>query len=303
MLNRLAFSLAGAALLASASAAHAQASTSHADFTRNSLRAADSAASASVQAAGLADGLAPYLADSVDVVIPGSRLLRGRDLARHALAGAAWAGARMAWTPLRVDLSHNGRSGYSYGGGTMTMADGTSTPARYIAFWRVRDERWKIEAFHFNTSPQPVTPPPAGFFPPDAPLGPASGVDVAAALQAIMQADRDFAALAAARDPGVAFATWAAPDGSLLGGAYGPEAIGAVFAGGGTLEWGPVAGGMADSGDLGYTVGTAVQRGANGRVGYSKYLTIWRRQSNGEWRWVVDGGNPRPADAPTPARE
>jgi hypothetical protein len=116
MLNRLTLSVAGAALLASASAS-AQVSTSHADFTRNSLRAADSAASASVRAAGLADGLAPYLADSVDVVIPGSTLLRGRDLARHALAGAAWAGARMAWTPLRVDLSSNGRGGYSYGAG------------------------------------------------------------------------------------------------------------------------------------------------------------------------------------------
>jgi ketosteroid isomerase-like protein len=303
MLNRLALSVAGAALLASLSAADAQVPASHADFTRHSLRAADSAASALVQSAGLGDGLLHYLTDSAVVVIPGDTLVRGRIAALRALAVGGWAGARMAWTPIRVDLSHNGRSGYSYGGGTMTLADGTSTPARYIAFWRVRDEQWKIEAFHFNTSPQPATPPPAGFFPPDAPLGPATSVDVAAALQAIMQADRDFAALAAARDPGVAFATWAAPDGALLGGVYGPEAIGAAFSGGGTLEWGPVAGGMADSGDLGYTVGTAVQRGANGRVGYSKYLTIWRRQPNGEWRWVVDGGNPRPADAPTPAPE
>jgi ketosteroid isomerase-like protein len=53
---------------------------------------------------------------------------------------------------------------------------------------------------------------------------------------------------------------------------------------------------MAATGDLGYTVGIAVRRGADGRVGYTKYLTVWRRQPDGEWRWVVDGGSPRPVD-------
>ncbi|HYR10632.1 MAG TPA: hypothetical protein VEQ60_22840 [Longimicrobium sp.] len=58
----------------------------------------------------------------------------------------------------------------------------------------------------------------------------------------------------------------------------------------------PVAGGMAASGDLGYTVGDGVSRGEDGRVGYTKYLSVWRLQPDGTWRWVVDAGNPRPAD-------
>jgi hypothetical protein len=31
---------------------------------------------------------------------------------------------------------------------------------------------------------------------------------------------------------------------------------------------------------------------------YSKYLTIWIRDASGAWRWLLDGGNSRPAPAP-----
>lgn len=294
MLNRL-ISLAGAAVLASAAPALSQADLTRA---RESLRAADAAVSAHVQAAGLVDGLAAHLLDSADVLVPTAVPAHGREAARGALAGSRFAASRMAWTPIRVDVSADGRSGYTFGGGTVTAADGTAMHASYIAFWRGGEGRWKLAAFMFNPSPEAVAPPPAGFFPADGvPHHPVPNEDPAAALEAIMQADRDFAALAAAQNAGVAFQAWAAPDGAL-GSAYGPEAIGAAFAGSdATLEWGPVAGGMADSGDLGYTAGTAVRRGADGRVGYTKYLTVWRLQPGGEWRWVVDGGNSRPADA------
>lgn len=286
-----------AALLASAIPSAAQVDLNAA---RESLRAADHAASAAAETRGLIGGLVPHLADSADVLIPGAVLVRGRDAAVAVIRSSQFADTRMKLEPVRVDVSADGRSGYTYGGATRLAAD-SSSPARYIAYWTREGADWKIAAFHFNLSPEPVTPPPAGFFPdPPASAAAVSGVDVAAALEQMMQADRDFAALAMAQNPGVAFGTWAAPDGALLGGEYGPEAIRTAFAGGGgTLEWGPVAGGMATSGDLGYTVGTAVRRGPDGRVGYTKYLTVWRRQPNGEWRWVVDGGNPRPAD-PSP---
>lgn len=283
-----------AAVLASAIPTAAQVDLNAA---RGSLRAADHASSAAAETRGLVEGLMPHLADSADVLIPGLPLLRGRDVAAEWLSLPPFVETRLKLEPVRVDVSADGRSGYTYGGATRTGGDGFS-PARYIAYWIREGADWKIAAFHFNLSPEPVTPPPAGFFPAPAATGISHvEADVAAALRQIMQADRDFAALASAQTPGVAFATFATPDGALLGGEYGPEAIRAAFAGsGGTLEWGPVGGGMAATGDLGYTVGTAVRRGADGRMGYTKYLTVWRRQPNGEWRWVVDGGSPRPAD-------
>ena len=295
MLKRLMIPLAGAALLASAPVA-AQVDLRAA---RESLRAAEHALSAASDSRGLQAALVPLMADSAYVLVPGAVLAQGRDAASAALASGPFAGVRMRWEPIRADVSMDGRSGYSYGGGTRTTADGTTTHARYVAFWRREGDAWKVAAFHFNANPQPVTPPPAGFFPEPPATGSApAGVDVAAALEQIMQADRDFAALSMRENAGVAFGAFAAPDGAMLGGEYGPEAIRTAFSGGGgTLEWGPVGGGMAASGDLGYTVGTAVRRGDDGRpAGYTKYITIWRRQPDGRWLWIVDGGNPRPAD-------
>jgi ketosteroid isomerase-like protein len=289
--------VAGAALLASVPAG-AQVDLRAA---RESLRAADRAVSESTQARGIRDGLLPYLADSAHVLAPGTTLARGREQAAEALVFGPAAGARLRWEPIRLDVSADGRSGYSYGAGTRTAADGAEVHARYIAYWRRGGDGWKLAAFMFNASPQPVTPPPAGFFPaPPATGSVPANVDVAAALEAARQADRDFAAFAAARNVGAAFQAYAAPDGAMLAGEYGPQAIGAAFAGGrGTLEWGPTGGAASAAGDLAYTVGTAVRRGEDGiPLGYTKYLSIWRLQPNGEWKWVVDGGNARPADEP-----
>ena len=75
----------------------------------------------------------------------------------------------------------------------------------------------------------------------------------------------------------------------------GRQAIGAAFDGfpsGAVLMWWPVAAVIAESGDLGCTVGEAKIESLKQ---YSKYLTIWRRQRDGNWKFVADGGNARPA--------
>ena len=62
-----------------------------------------------------------------------------------------------------------------------------------------------------------------------------------------------------------------------------------------TLVWAPLLGRAAASGDLGYTVGTAELRVAGKpETSFLKYLTIWVRQPDGSWRFVLDGGNARP---------
>ncbi|HEU4882509.1 MAG TPA: hypothetical protein VFT45_09700, partial [Longimicrobium sp.] len=187
MLDRLILPLAGAALLASAVPAVAQVNLAAA---RASLRGADHEVSAVAETRGIL-GLVPYLADSADVLLPGLPLLRGRDVAAEWLDMPPFAEMRLMLEPVRIDVSADGRSGYTYGGATRITDDGPA-PARYIAFWNWDGADWKIAAFHFNAAQQPVTPPPAGFFPEPAATGPASsGTDAAAALEQIMQADRD----------------------------------------------------------------------------------------------------------------
>jgi len=96
-----------------------------------------------------------------------------------------------------------------------------------------------------------------------------------------------------------AFLAFSAVEAISFGGgvqiSQGREAIGAgfdSFPAGAVLEWWPVAAEIAPSGDLGCTIGEAKIASLNH---YSKYLTIWRRQQDGSWKFVADGGNVRPA--------
>jgi ketosteroid isomerase-like protein len=113
---------------------------------------------------------------------------------------------------------------------------------------------------------------------------------------------------------GEAFGRYAAPDAQIFSAAgefiTGPQAISASFGpavANSSFTWQPVHGEISAAGDLGFTVGNAVvalerQDGA-AVVRYSKYLTVWKRQRDGGWKYVVDGGNSRPsphAFKPTP---
>ena len=68
------------------------------------------------------------------------------------------------------------------------------------------------------------------------------------------------------------------------------------------VAWYPVYATVAASGDLGYTWGyyrwtSRDDKGAPAPPATGKYLTIWRRDSTGRWKVVVDTGNPGPVPA------
>ena len=62
------------------------------------------------------------------------------------------------------------------------------------------------------------------------------------------------------------------------------------------LTWQPTMAFASASGDLGYTLGTWQSRRYNdagaGQISTGKYVTIWRKQADGAWKVVFDGGNP-----------
>ncbi len=63
------------------------------------------------------------------------------------------------------------------------------------------------------------------------------------------------------------------------------------------LEWWPVWAGIAASGDFGFTTGPYAVNGV--RRGH--YLTVWKKQADGSWKWLYDGGpNSSAKDAPGP---
>lgn len=117
----------------------------------------------------------------------------------------------------------------------------------------------------------------------------------------LLQTDLDFCALAQKLGVAEAFREFAAEDATLLPTGTAPvqgrSAIFELMAAGprSELTWTPVGADLAQSGDLGYTWGTSEYRsaGPDGRpvVRRGKYLTVWKRQPDGSWKYVMDIGN------------
>lgn len=59
-----------------------------------------------------------------------------------------------------------------------------------------------------------------------------------------------------------------------------------------TLTWEPRNGAIAKSGELGYTYGIfALRPSVKDTVIYGTYVSIWKKEKNGEWKYVLDSGN------------
>jgi ketosteroid isomerase-like protein len=228
-------------------------------------------------------------ADDAMYLQPGARLVQGRSAIRRLLDGASEP-EPATWTPEYADVSDDGTLGYTYGWTQLGDQRG-----KYLACWRRRaNGPWLISAYARTTLATDTTPRSS------AERGAAAAVRGRADSREPKSADSAFAAMSVARGAQAAFVAFAAPEAVLLGPpgvpmTHGRDAIGAAFAGfpaDAVLEWAPVSADVAGSGDLGCTVGEAT---VLARHSYSKYLTVWKRQADGTWKFVADGGNARAA--------
>jgi ketosteroid isomerase-like protein len=214
-------------------------------------------------------------------------------------------GTSFLWQPLGGELSADRRSAYTFGLATVTTPD--AKPAtrvdRYIAFWQ-RDPPlpWRIVAYsevgspavEQQLSPELIAPP----------VQSSSG-RMAELLGRLRSTDSAFSDLADRMGVAEAFSSYVAADGAVFAGPeliFGPRAVHDYYAaqgGGSSLTWTPMFAGAAASMDLGFTVGNyvATGRGPSGAAvqRFGKYITIWKRQRDGSWRFMIDGGSPNPA--------
>ncbi len=129
--------------------------------------------------------------------------------------------------------------------------------------------------------------------------------ELAAERERLFRTDMEFSDLSEHKGTREAFASYCAEDATLLPmNGYpvtGKDSIRAVMSdtGGATLTWKPAKADVAVSGDLGYTWGMYQARGrdnaGNAVARYGKYLTVWRKQQDGSWKFIIDIGNPGPA--------
>jgi hypothetical protein len=273
---------------------------------REALLAADRALSAAVRRDGLAAGLASVLGADGLVLFEGAPIVAGPQAATAVLGAPAELGRlRVEWLPLAGLTSPDRSLGLTYG--VTLVADRTAgdsvgpRSSNYISVWRRRDGRWTLAA-HVQTGvlsgPAPI--PPAVAVPVPAP---AQRTDGSGARFA--RADLAFARLAGDSGAATAFATFVAPTGVVFAAAgellIGPDAVGRRMRENPNRSewvWEPRYAGASDDGELGFTVGEAtitVTRGDDTSTFHSKYLTVWRRMAGGSIRFLVDGGNARPA--------
>jgi ketosteroid isomerase-like protein len=255
---------------------------------RDALLAADRALSQKTASLGLVSGFMPALTDDAAFLYPGAPLLRGLDRIR-AFVGTGDTIQKQTWSPVFADVSADGRLGYSYGWTRAPRSRG-----KYLACWQKTGNTWRLAAY---ASTRPMADTASS---PPAKLRATAGAQVGGGANSheLIEADSAFAAMSVASGGKIAFLAYAADNAISFGGGpqftEGREAIGAGFDGfpaGAVLEWRPVAAKIAASGDLGCTVGEA---SISSLHHYTKYLTIWRRQNDGSWKFVADGGNTRP---------
>jgi ketosteroid isomerase-like protein len=129
----------------------------------------------------------------------------------------------------------------------------------------------------------------------------AGGVMAADPAEVLKEADRSFAALSAKEGPGHAFAAYAAQT-VLVPNSAEPHITGqsflTAFSPDTQIAWEPDEAQISAGGDLGFTLGHATITGKDKEgkptTSRTRYVTIWRKQPDGSWKFVLDGGFPQP---------
>jgi ketosteroid isomerase-like protein len=264
---------------------------------RAELLAVDRAYAEAAKSMNLIDALVAPLAPDAVFLAPGPVFPRGPAQVRTLLTTTANAASKWNWTAIRVDVSSDGKEGYTLGYTELTQPSGAVVPGRYLAYWiKQSDGAWKIAAYKRiarAAGAVSLTPPPGFETPDDKHRRYFPNTDAAAEAEAAAATDQAFSDLAQVVGNAEAFARYAAPTAAQSGTAasigwvWGPAAIAVAHAPEplGIFSWTPVISHAAESGDLAFTVGWVFN--ASGQT-LGKYFSVWQKQNTGEWLYVVD---------------
>jgi ketosteroid isomerase-like protein len=222
--------------------------------------------------------------------------------------------ALLSWYPTFAEVSLAGDLGYDTGPWER-RAKGKDDPevayGDFVTVWRKEaDGTWKVAFDQGIGHPKPAAPAAVAI----APAKPAKidasavpSVDFAAAQAALFAADRSFAKAAEEKGEAGAYPAFLAEGARLYREGSQPTVDRAALSGNtAALTWEPAGGGLAHSGDLGYTYGIA-QRREGGKDGpwvpSENYFRVWKKQPTGDWKVVLDVLNPRPKPAPVAKKE
>ncbi len=277
------------------------------DAARQALEVAEGRLAAAIEEAGPVAAFSAFFGDASILLEPDRDIVRGKEAVLAAVSETA------ARSPLRTKLhrvgagaSSDGTLGYTFG--WLEPADDPAPVARpkYLALWRSEEGGWRVVALARSAGDAPPSPAPAGAGAVVWHRRSAFPGDSAKLAADIAGTDQAFAAFASREGVCAAFIGFADQDAVVFRRTdfgWGREAVRSAYAGCTPRDratWAPVWSVSAASGDLGASVGEAVFAAREGDGSdlpstYSKYLTIWARQADGTWKWLLDAGSVRPS--------
>jgi ketosteroid isomerase-like protein len=269
------------------------------------LLAADRAFSVASAGSDVVNGLSAMFAEEIVMPNPAG-IAFGKQKAIEVLrANPVNVNGRIEWTPLRASISGDGRHGFTAGFVSLRLADGTTTPQKYLAYWEKQPPGWRVLAYKRGQAKQmPPLTPMGNVLPPKLVEPAKDAVLIEQYRKSLADAETAFSNEAQKIGTGAAFTLYGSPDALNLGGPgtptflIGNKAIGAAVGGdqpptGSQVSWGPdVKTIVAASGDFGVTIGHIVPNapGADGKPQPGRpFFTIWRRDTvKDPWRYIAE---------------
>lgn len=252
--------------------------------------------------------LTAMMADDVvmPVTVPAPGFARGKASVIEALkTNPDNLQGRLAWVPARGGISADALHGFTFGYTTLTRANGSQAPGKYLAYWVKRDGAWRIAVYKRALTSQP--PATREVMPPSLPARLLVPLTDPAALarhrDSLEAAERAFSDEAQAIGLGPAFAKWGHADAVNMGPptsstfVVSAAEIGTSIGAGAPaptspVRWAPDEGSIvASSGDLGVTFGFIRQNGPPpaGQPAAVPFVTIWRRAGADQpWRYIAE---------------
>ena len=267
------------------------------------LVAADRAFSAASAKTDLISGLSAMFAPDIAMPAPGGFAFGSQKAIEALQANPANTGARAEWAPVRVGLSADGTHAFTAGFMTITRADGTVTPAKYLAYWEKQAAGWRVRVYKRTVAKAAAPATTVGFVLPKQIVAPNSdAASIERNRESLAEAERTFSSDAQTMGIGAAFKKYGSLEAINLGGpddvtfVAGNEAIGNSVGSGAPpntspVHWGPEKTIIASSGDFGVTIGHIVRNapGPDGKIPPGQpFFTIWRKEADGAWRYIAE---------------
>lgn len=216
----------------------------------------------------------------------------------------------LTWFPAYAEVSLAGDLGYDTGPAEYRdKAGDPPSRSQFATVWKKQaDGTWKamVDLGVTENPPLPVAISLKG--PAKVTESALPKVDAAALKNGLLEADRALSKVAEEKGSAAAYAGVLADDARLLRSGRAmtvgkASTLAALAEDKSPVRWEPAGGGVARSGDLGYTYGIFEHRDAMPESEWAKtgnYMRAWRRGADGTWKLAFDVLSPRPKLAPKP---